>query len=433
MKKFDIIFSVIFLTASLTACSYSSSEKSSDESFFGNVGSSDTNYTNNSATELNSSAEKTEITLGVDEYNFDIADYAAKFNNTDTPYTIVIKDYSDPDKTVTEIQNDMKIDIVAGKSPDMILCTESSFYNILSKKEVFYDVSEIYNNINILPNIRKMCTEENGKIYRIPLGFSVNTAFTSAENGSDCCNIYDYKEMKNTVSKLGGGEVLTYNMMDAEYSIRYSIINDFTDLKNHTCNFDSQEFIEALEFYKYTKLNKYLNDPDATAKIQYLNIGNVPSIASIKHSAFESNEVVMTSPEYARAELNMSLTVSNTADKKAQSGAEEFIKFILSDSCVNTNTPVYFPITESGLDIALALNFDDLDSSGEKIKAGLSEDEMIYYRNYITSVDTENVCDRTVMNIFTEEAESYINGECTAEQCAEYIQNRASLYLSEQE
>lgn len=432
MKKFDLILSAVIFAASLTSCSDASEVKSSDESLIDSTETGIEADSSDKDSETKAPVEKTEITLGMDEYFFDLAECADKFNATDSPYKIVLKDYSDSDKTITEVYNDMKLDIVSGKSPDMIVCTDSSFYSILSRKGLFADVSGIYDDTDVLPNIKKMCTEENGQIYRVPLGFSVKTACSAAENAAECCKIYDYKAMEKTVGDLGAGEVLAYDMMSAEESARISLINDFTDLKGHTCNFDSQEFIKALEFYKYTKENKHSEGSGMRAKILYLSIGNAAGIYSMKKENIGNGEVVLTPSKDARAELNMSLTISSLADESAQKGAEEFIKFILSNNCINTEYSVYFPITKSGLDIALAADIGFLDDSGDKQTIQLDDKEQAHYREYITSVDSENVCDRTIMYIFMEEAERYINGECTAQQCAEYIQDRASLYLSEQ-
>lgn len=57
-------------------------------------------------------------------------------------------------------------------------------------------------------------------------------------------------------------------------------------------------------------------------------------------------------------------------------------------------------------------------------------DEAVPY----SSFDFEGYSEQTdvIGNIYNEETERFFNGEITAEQCAELLQNRISLYLSEQ-
>jgi len=381
------------------------------------------------------SGKKTEITIGITTPDPDIDRFISGFNNDNENYQIIVSNYHDPDSTISEMQNNLKIDIVSGKAPDIILCDSSAFYYTLSSKGAFTDISEVFSENKILPNIKKICTEDNGQIYRIPLGFCVNVGITKAENGSECCEIFSYDKMNEIIDNLDSGKMLSDNMMNAVYSTKESILCKFTDLKNLTCSFDSPEFPEALEFYSKIKGMKYEYSEDSASYIngktlvRYDTLSTANNIYHIKNDIFNGENITITPSEHARLTLNQSIALSVGISEESKKGALEFINYILSDENVDTQTPIWLPITESGLDISMNAEFTDYNKS-EQVR--LKDEDIEYLTDYIESVNHESFINYTVKNIFEEEAENYINGSCSAEECGEIIQQRVQLYLGEQ-
>ena len=66
----------------------------------------------------------------------------------------------------------------------------------------------------------------------------------------------------------------------------------------------------------------------------------------------------------------------------------------------------------------------------DKEIAPFTQEECDYYKNIIKNAKVLR-SDVTAGNIIREETMPFFEGECTAEKCAEMIQNRVSLYLSE--
>lgn len=66
----------------------------------------------------------------------------------------------------------------------------------------------------------------------------------------------------------------------------------------------------------------------------------------------------------------------------------------------------------------------------EKKIAPFTQEEYDYYYNLVTNAEVVRG-DSNIDSIIREETMSLFNEECTAEECAKKIQNRASLYLSE--
>jgi len=381
------------------------------------------------------SGKKTEITIGIISPDPDIDRFISGFNNENENYQIIVSDYHDSDSTTKEMQNKLKIDITAGKAPDIILCENSAFYYTLSSKGTFTDISEVFSENKILPNIKEICTEDDGKIYRIPLGFCVNVGITKAENGSECCEIFSYDKMNEIIDSLDSGTMLSADMMSAVFSTKESILCNFTDLKNLTCSFNSPEFSDALEFYAKIKGMKYETSDDKASYINgktlvlYDTLSTANRIYIIKNDVFNNENIAMTPPEHARLTLNQSIALSNAISEESKKGALKFINYILSDDNIDTQTPIWLPITESGLDISMNAEFTDYNKS-EQVR--LKDEDIKYFSDYIKSVNRESFIDYTVKNIFEEEAENYINGSYSAEECSEFIQKRVQLYLDEQ-
>lgn len=363
-------------------------------------------------------SEKTEITIGITAPNPDINEIIAGFNKSNEKYTAAVRNYFDSESTVSEIQNSLKIDIVSGNSPDIILCQDSAFYYTLSSKGAFADISDCLDTSEILPNILDICTEDNGKIYRIPLGFSVTTGACKAEYGTESCEIYSYSEMSELLSGLDSGVSLSGDMMSAVYCTKEGILSDFTDFKNFTCSFDSPEFVNALDFYCKIKDMKHDYIDDAAAYVNgkartcYCTLCNAQTCCELVNN-FNNEDIVMTSPENAKISLNQSIAVSHNVSDEIKQGATDFIKY-----AVNTENPIYFPITENGLKESFKDTDTDIDTE--------------YFFDYISSVNHETFYDYNIKNIFEEESENYINGMCSAEECSKFIQKRVQLYFDEQ-
>ena len=59
-------------------------------------------------------------------------------------------------------------------------------------------------------------------------------------------------------------------------------------------------------------------------------------------------------------------------------------------------------------------------------------DEMLdYVRDYVSKCTIAKTMDTAVNEILDEEFDSFINGNTTAQECAEMMQNRVTIYLSE--
>lgn len=419
---------------------------------FSVVGCGENNIKNSKSTESIKSSENNpknsetseentiQITIGSMEFSSDLTNIINSFNKSNSQYEIVIKDYHDADATVTDMQNNIKIDLVSGKAPDIIICNDSSFYHTLSSKGAFMDISDYIseNRIEILPNIIDVCTENNGDIYRLPFGFNVLCGVCKEEYGTDHTEIYNYKKMQNVFENLDSDTIFTTDMKSAVFATKEAIITDFIDLKNFKSSFDSPEFVNALEFYKqlqYTDYDFIIDDTayvNDKAHILYATLGNISEIYRIKNHIFKDTDIAITPPENAKINLYSSISILNSSSEDVKQGAFEFLTYALSDEFINTTTPIYFPVTKSGFKISLESEFNIFYGKEEE-KVKLNEEEKKYISDYIQKVNHEITYDTTVKDIFMEETKAYLDdASCSAEECGNNINQRVQLYLDEQ-
>ena len=84
-------------------------------------------------------------------------------------------------------------------------------------------------------------------------------------------------------------------------------------------------------------------------------------------------------------------------------------------------------LADAGKDVTVVGWYDDVE-----ITIGpLTEEDAQVVRDMVYNATTEATYDEQLMNIITEEAEYYFNGEKSAQEIAGIIQSRAQLYIDE--
>lgn len=61
----------------------------------------------------------------------------------------------------------------------------------------------------------------------------------------------------------------------------------------------------------------------------------------------------------------------------------------------------------------------------------LTDEQIAYYEEYILGTERTFYVDQNIKNIIWEETQALFGGEASPEQCADIIQNRVEIYLSE--
>ncbi|MCR4889907.1 MAG: extracellular solute-binding protein [Ruminococcus sp.] len=415
-------------------------------------------------------ADVKEITLAV-ALNIDsIQPMIADFNSGSNLYRVNVKNYSDGHEHTIEgfesAAHDLEMDIISGNAPDMVWLDTNETEKLASKGAFtnLYELMESdtrFTRDAFLPNYLE-AAETNGHLYSITPTFMIRTMaakskFVDKEN-------WTFDEFKAVYESRPDGMELfeTANNRNAVFDRLSNSGADFIDLTTHTCSFDSQEFIDMLEFAgQFPGVDEYAWEQcscrNDTALLSDMYFSSFRDINVQKQSVFGEDMTFVGAPS-ADGKGSVMLpsnqfAIMATSDNKE--GAWEFIKLFLADECYNGN-PNGIPVTENGLkkvmEAALEPPFyyDELNGnkkvymdetgmdsySNEQIKiTSMTDDEQKRYEQFVRSVRriSSGNTELAISSIISEETEYYFAGEHSAKQCAEMIQNRVSILLSEQQ
>lgn len=413
-----------------------------------------------------------------------ISEIVSKFNKSNDKYRIKIESYDkyyewdeNYENQLNSPENQLKLDIAAGKKLDIIYMSgNSAILQNLGKNGAFADMYELMgtngtvSKDDILPNVLE-AGEINGKLAYITNNFSVNTMavkkkFCDKENWT----IDDMIETFNSVSD--DMRFSKYSRSKTDILGELATSGGFIDYNNASCSFGSDEFIKVLEFCNslenteepdYDNMNQ--SDWEAYYKEQELAIRNDKALidsnsiysldeyARKKYGEFNEEMcfVGIPSNDGVGAQLVINNCFAIMADSANKEAAWEFINMFFEEDYVKESIysiPALKTVFEQKLDETMEKPYY-IDSDGKKheyentyfiqgsdeeIKLPqLSQEERDEFEEYILSAKSKSTFyNANVYKMIDEEAEKYFNGECSAEDAANKMQNRISILLSEQ-
>lgn len=308
-------------------------------------------------------------------------------------------------------------------------------------------------------------------------------------------NFDTYLELlENMPEGMGLTEYYKEDMPDTKYNrLGNFYFDNWVDFENAECDFASDSFIRFLEYcnkapmvdvgedYVYTPptekeqreetVKLYRRYIDDLALFYTGGIGAYSNYLIMKEGEFGGEPVrILGTPELdgstgVTIDGHDYLAINKTSENKEL--AWDMVRYFISDEYYRDKTNNYsgFPVTYSGLEM---LKQNEMQPQNNKGVVGLEDDSYTgyyYFAGYnedgtdnvmLLGVVTEEIADEVdaliasaefaegssrgnvsfeVMNEFYnigyEEIDRYFYGECTAEQCAEAMQSRLSIYLSE--
>lgn len=408
-------------------------------------------------------AKITEFNKSSDEYRFRITDYSQYF------------DYNEEsEKTENTPANQLKMDIITGKEPDMIYCSDYSLISSLASKGTFTDLYQFLDKDSslsrddILPNILEAC-EYDGKLFSISNSFSISTVAVKKKYVDK--DSWTFDEMVEIYNGLSSKMDFSTNCSKEYIFGLLAEANNFINYKNGTCNFDSPEFIKMLEFCdRFPKqddlinwetatddeMQKYWSEQENAARndkclISETYLSDFRSYARIKQVDFGEDISLVGKPSEDGNGSSIS-TNTNFAILESSPSKDicwQLISGFFSEDYYSQNNwvlPARVSAFEKKADEAMSRpywidengkkqEYDDTYYIGNKeytIKP-LTKEERDYIVDFIKSVTTiQNNYSLDIIMIINEESKAFFNGEKTAEETAKMIQNRASILVSEQ-
>lgn len=433
--------------------------------------------------------ERQTIRLGVLGINDSVNQFIKDFNWKNKQYRIEKVSY---EPTVDEehgyrydyddAKKQLRSDIMNGNAPDVVIMYENhDEFLRLGSRGAFEDLNPMidtdtdYPRAAFVENVLESLEHPNGSLYAIPNGFMVKTLavkskFADKENWTfdDMFELYE------------GASDRLYYWSTKEQALELILLGtDLTDELNGTCRFDTPEFQKILEFCnrypaESTEPAKNYEDPEQNAKFEqwirenferYMHDEDYLYPMSMGKSSFAAGAY-----SYARSNLgNEDITLVGFPSDNGQggkittggeigictscqdkAGAWKIVKeFMTMEEYYSeyNNYPILNDAFEEALDDEMYI-FDHIEQEdgnwifGRTDQEYYQDDEKVYpltqeerdhLETYIRNCKTYMLLDQNVKNIVEEEAEVYFSGDRNAEDTAKMIQQRAELYLSEQQ
>ena len=406
-------------------------------------------------------ADKTVITLSGMYVDRDIASQIMEFNRSSDKYAIKILDYSEFYNDYEQCEKQFNLDITAGKAAD-IICFSGNEASVrkYADKGILLDLTPAFENggplsdIEVLPNIAEMM-KFNGKTYTFMPTFRISTYAVKSEYAKGK-NSLTYKDCDELINSKG----VDYKTAFGSYDTRSNVCayfwtyygDEFFDLKNKKCNFNTPEFAEFLNF-----ANKFPDEEPVDCIMEdeleavyaegkgifyAADFRNIWQYAKLKQYIFRDDVELVGCPN--NLGKNMAAVSTTTLGVNSKTEHADVIydlirELMTSDKETSDGFSTVKPKFEEELKEATgeisdsntkAQTYDPLSGKDVKLEP-LSEEDIKKFYDYAVSINTNVGYDMQVTNIISEEASAFFKGKKTAEQVGDIIQNRISNYIAE--
>ncbi len=417
--------------------------------------------------------DKEVLTLACNYLDYQLRKYIVEFNRTNTQYRVTVTDYSvyntpeDYTAGTTKLNND----ILSGNIPDiMVFDGYSSQMNNYIAKGILADIGklieedETMNMDDYMTNVFEAYSVD-GKLYSVVPNFSIQTVVGKASQVGETPG-WTLDDLKALMAANPDASVFgdTITRSEILYQLMMYSGSRFVDAATGKCHFDSEEFIETLEFAaQFPETFDWENVDDdywMSSETQYrdgrtlLMSTGIYEIRDYNRTAKGYFGEDVTPIGFPTEEGNGSVIIGSTqygisSRCKNMEGAWEFLKYFLSEE-YQTSDEVYYtlPVLRSALETKLEEAqerpywewedgtkeyYDDTWWIGDQeiILDPLTEAEAQELYDFICSVNKPYSYDEDLMNIITEEVAPYFEGHKSAQEVATIIQSRAQVYVNE--
>ena len=437
------------------------------------------------------------ITVGAKYEDYMLKDYVEAFNESHDDMQIDIKLYEDEkgnevftgDMLSGNIPDVLLMEDTSGNFGSVNLYKQRALCDLYS----FIDNDNEFSRDSFVPNAIK-ALEIDGGIYTMPNVFSISLGYIAKEKFVENIETWNFNSYMDIVENLPDGVGINWweNSDNGIYDTKYkraSCYNwaNWADFENNTCDFQNDDFIRYLNYCNGAEIvdiepSEDISDPPSDEESAYLfkmqQRQFIDDLAIFNNASLSSyaGYLYLTEGEFGGEPIKIlgeignnntpvtfefggvnSYSITETSDQKNL--AWNFIKSMMSDETYNEyksgNGFFGFPITKSGLEIKAEFDkrpqnnkydegFEDYTGyiyyygdDDKPSKIGYVDDEIIEKVNGLIEQAVPQKAGiypgEDFYNIVYEEFDRFFYGEITAEQCAESMQKRLSVYLSENE
>ncbi len=413
--------------------------------------------------------EKQVLTLAMAYTDWGVRKQVIKFNKESDEYRIKLVDYSAlyaTQEDYTAGLTRLNTDIASGKTPDIILIDTEMPIDSYISKGLFVDLKpymekdEELDINNFMPNILEAFSV-NGKYYTLVPSYNILTiAAKTSDVGPE--KGWTVKEAQDILASKPEGTEFLPGMTKNEMLINCMNMagTQFIDKETGKCSFDSEEFIQTLEFINTFPKEigeEYYNDEywqnydsmwrDGRVLASTYYLGDFRSYNYMQKGTFGEKVTLIGFPsgDGDGSVIMPSMQIAISSKSKNKDAAWAFLRGFLTDEYQSDvgNLPLSIKRMEELADEATQrpYYYDD--------KTKVEYDEYVYingvevmiepmtaqeadeYKQLLYSFTSPYRSDSSVFKIIEEETASYFAGQKSAKDVATIIQSRAQLYINE--
>ncbi len=386
-------------------------------------------------------ADKEDIVLVGVNIDSGMREKVLSFNKESEQYHILVKDYAGEE----DPYGALNLDIVSGMEFDIISLQGMSADEYIAKG-MLEDLSG-YINKDEYVDAYIQAVSQDGAIYQMSPVFSIHTMLGKAgEVGEEAG--WNFEEYKKFVEKNKNKEIV--NLALKEDLLRQACemqMDDFINWEEGTVNFETEEFIQLLEF-----VNSY--SVEGNSEISYfdkLRKGDtlLAEVYMMSGNDYRTYKCVYGEEISAKGYpvddrngnfMSLVLPIGIYNKSKNKQASWEFISMFLTDEAEYAYKECGFPTRKD----TLARLFENWKGTGEEDSeltvyvAGKEE-----YADALNNRDVEKLNaliassnqllkdNSEIVQIINEETQAYFNGQVTVKRAAECIQNRVNTYVNE--
>lgn len=415
--------------------------------------------------------DKTVIVMAAMYVDYTLRKQVVDFNKSNDEYRIQIKEYN---KYATAEDymagyTQLNTDIVSGKMPDILIADSDMPLDSYIAKGLIADLNPFIekdpdiNREDYLENIFDAFSQ-NGKLYRMVPSFEVLTVIGKKSIVGDRTgwNMQEYKEVMDSqpegthsFDEMSRGSMLNTALMMTK--------DEYINADTGECYFNTPGFVELLEFanqfpeeidystweednywteiesmYRENRtilLNCYLSDYHDFNRMEKGQFGEDVTFIGFPTESKNGNAIIPVTQ------------ITLSAKSGCQEGAWEFIRYYLTDEYQDAIT-YQFPIKKSSLTnkekAAMERPYWE-DEEGNKEYYDdtywindveitidpMTQEEASEVTTFLSNLSLVGIYDTDMIDIVTEEAQAFFEGQKSAQEVADIIQSRMKIYVSE--
>ncbi len=393
---------------------------------------------------------------------------AVKFNSAQSQYRIVCEELSSA-YSGTDQMNSFDKAILSKDIADIVVTQDFDSLKKYGEKGIFTNLYTLMDtNLSeddVFGCVRKAC-EINGKLYGLPREFSLDT-YVANPNTIDSKS-WDLEKFIEFADSMPDGKsvILTTTQNDVYNELRDSMISECVDFENNICSFNSRVFMHFVEYISSLpqenteqidrNVNNYINGNVGLFHSDINSYASYYQIKSVFGEKMDADIVGYPSSEGGALKFISREFFSIAEASNVKEGAMEFLRYLLSEDCVidemrgmrsipslkttakawdesESQMYYYFYYDNVGQWSADTKMISQDEEGVPGVCVQLTQEKIDEVYDFLDHVNVFPYIPSDIKAIVDEEMSVFLGSSKTAEETAEIIQSRVSIYLSEKE